>query len=181
MKIQNIMNATVFFPYAGVTEGRGKDIKSGEFSSEIDAFRFSNPVMRSDWKAGKIAIILNDADKIKLGEEVTADIVTNSKRFVPPVDTVISPIPAVSEEAEVIDPIVASPVLADEPTIDVIDDAPVITETAVVNEIIDPITVPSDETVEGSLAITATEAGEPIEETTKKRKGKRAKSIADLN
>ena len=62
-----MMKAPVFFPYAGINEDRGYELKPQEFSRELEAGRFFNKLLQADWKAGKIGITLNDNDEVILG------------------------------------------------------------------------------------------------------------------
>lgn len=70
MKIQNLMKAPIFFPYAGIQENRGRELKSEELSDDLDAGRFFNKLLQADWKAGKIAVFINAADQATLGASV---------------------------------------------------------------------------------------------------------------
>lgn len=67
MKIQNILSATVFFPYAGITPTRGRDLISQEISSELEPARFFDPRLQLDWRRGKVKIILTKEDTAALG------------------------------------------------------------------------------------------------------------------
>ena len=91
MKIQNLMKCTMFYPYASVNPARGKDIKSDEFSGELESTRFFNPLLQLDWKNGKIAVFINEADKAMLGASVVDAVRYADNRATP------IPVPKVEE------------------------------------------------------------------------------------
>lgn len=108
MRIQNVMKATVFFPYAGLDEKHGRDLKGGEFSDDVEASRFFNKLLQSDWKAGKISVDIGDSDAAVLGAKVVDAVRMATKplvldKVVPmPIQAVdeipLAPLPPVSEE-----------------------------------------------------------------------------------
>ena len=113
MRIQNLLKAKMFYPYAGVNANRGCDLAPDGFSSDIEATRFFNPLLQRDWKAGKIALCMGDADAAVLGDQVISlirdykvvnavDVIELSKSEVPEATDAVSipaSTPAPPEEA----------------------------------------------------------------------------------
>lgn len=71
MRIKNMLGFSIYLPYAG--EGKsGSEIGTGAkaVSRELPPERFHHPLLQRDWASGRIEILLDEKDKVVLGDIV---------------------------------------------------------------------------------------------------------------
>ena len=78
MRIENLMKCAMFFPYAGLKDDRGWELKPNQISENLPATRFFNPLLQRDWKAGHIKIYVNEQDNKIISADCMIDKKDNS-------------------------------------------------------------------------------------------------------
>jgi hypothetical protein len=144
--------APIYFPYAGVNDRRGREVKGGELSLDLPPQRFFHPLLQRDWKKGAIEVLFDEKDKVVL-QDATKGLMMETVPTTPVITTavpevVVTPPVAAPEPAPVVpvpEPVVEAPKSVEAISLSQLNTQPVPAPTEVPAPIAAPNTVPVPE------------------------------------
>lgn len=92
MRIRNNRTFDIFLAYAG-QDHKGWSVRAGKCGPQVPAKRFYDPELQADWKAGNIDLVLTEADKAILGNDVSE--LTQTKVTITEDEVVAKPKPSI--------------------------------------------------------------------------------------